>query len=148
MGKAPFKFVGQTVSKFQAAQGEPIKAGSCCDVCPAAIMNVYWIRSADGHTFKVGCECVYQTGDLKLGRSVKQAAAKANTKKRHAKEAEKLAELDALMADVKVLAALAAAPHPKSWADSSLLGWCEWMLAHAGTTGKLKVLKAMKAVAS
>lgn len=71
LGKAPFTLTGYRESTFQAAPGEPVRAGSSCDYCGTAIRHVYEIRSSDGKEFKVGSECVRRTKDRQLEAAAK-----------------------------------------------------------------------------
>ncbi len=50
LGKAPFRC--ELVSE---------RRGSSCDFCGTGIRNEFWIKSADGKSFKVGCDCVRKT---------------------------------------------------------------------------------------
>lgn len=146
LGKAPFRFVGMTVSKFQAAPGEPVRAGSSCDYCPSAIMKVYWIQSADGREFKVGCECVRKV-DAKLAKSVDAATRDHKRAKREteAKDVEQL--LHTALACKATRDKLATAPHPVTVMAASgktLLDWADWMLARAGAKGRKEALAAVE----
>jgi len=64
--------------------------------------------------------------------------------------AEKLATLDALLADEAVRSRLAAAPHPRAascdfFASQPLLDSVEWMRANAGASGRTRTLKSLVA---
>jgi len=106
LGLAPFRVVGGTQLLFQAAPGEPVRAGGSCDFCSTCIRNAYIVRGADGRTFKVGSECVRKvakaSADTALARSLavaeapaRKARAAAASAKRQAREAAKRAELAA-----------------------------------------------------
>ena len=73
LGLAPFKIIGFRVMKFQAAPDAPVQPGASCDYCSTAIMYVCDIRSSDGNTFHVGCDCVGRTGDAGLIKAYKSA---------------------------------------------------------------------------
>ncbi len=137
LGKAPFKFIGHYESKFQACPGAPVKAGSCCDYCPASIMQVFMVRSADGKEFKVGSDCIMKVDDRELVAAVKVVEAVAAKAKRLAaaskrREAAKVAksaktleratkateDLETYTAEVAQLDTLAA-EHPNSWAGDT-----------------------------
>jgi hypothetical protein len=146
LGKAPFRFVGMFESKFQAAPGEPVRAGSTCDYCPSAIMQCYRIRSVDGREFKVGCECVRKVGDAALVNQVDKAKRAHERSKRERRAESVKVELAAKLGDGSVRAALANKPHPVTLmaaAGKSLLDWAEWMVQRAGAAGREKVLKAV-----
>lgn len=96
-GVAPFRAVGFRKMTFQAAPGEPIKAGGMCDHCGTAIMNAYVIREAGGNTFVVGSSCVDKTGDADLA----DGKAKVDRKRRAAeKVAKQRAEVAALLTEL------------------------------------------------
>lgn len=145
LGKAPFKVVGCYESKFQAVPGDPncpIQPGTSCDYCATGIMIVYRIKSSDGKEFKVGCDCVLKAGDAGLKKQVNRL----KTDARHTKEAAKIDAIKAKLADPSVRSILAAKPHPNAFMankGATLLDSCEWMMAHAGNSGKLRVSGAI-----
>lgn len=146
LGRAPFRVVGHTVEKFQAHPGAPVKAGTSCDYCGTAIADTYWIKSADGKKFKVGSDCVFRTGDTRLRRQVNEVKRKA----RHASQDAKIDGVKERLADPVVREALAAKPHPVPYMAKSgktLLDWADWMMGHAGRSGKVKVGKAIAGIA-
>jgi hypothetical protein len=58
-GKAPYRFDGVTRNWFTTGiAGDPGKPGGTCDYCGAGIANEFWVKSADGRRFKVGCDCI------------------------------------------------------------------------------------------
>lgn len=71
LGKAPFCCIGMIEKKFQAHRDAPVLPAGTCDYCHNGIMYVYQVRSVDGRTFGVGCDCVERTGDAGLIRSYK-----------------------------------------------------------------------------
>lgn len=151
LGTAPYRYTGHKVLKYQACHGAPIQPGGSCDYCGTAIMDAFYFRSADGREFKVGSDCVYKAGDRGMVDLIKKAAAKIQTERRHAREAEQIEAIRAQMANPAVRGALAAQPHPGAtgepgdWTNSmSLLDWADWMIKNAGTAGRLKVGKAIK----
>lgn len=147
--------VGHYQAKFQACPGAPIQPGTSCDVCGTGIMEVFEIRSADGKVFKAGCECVKKTGDRGLVDAVKREVSRLRTKARHMREGARVAAVRERLADPAVRQALNAQPHPLSpetypdptWAGSALfvgktrLDWTEWMMANAGSKGRLEVAR-------
>ena len=151
LGKAPFRFIGYEESVFQAIPGDPncpVQAGSSCDCCPASIRHVYWIRSSDGRKFKVGCDCVRKTGDVKL---VKAAEAKARAVKARADKARKAAKISAAEANLGAAAdVLKARPHPNKFQASkgaTMYDYVAWLLQNAGNSGKLRAAKIIAEVA-
>jgi hypothetical protein len=153
LGLAPFRFAGFEIKTYQACHGAPIQPGSSCDYCANAIMNCYWIRSADGKRFKVGCDCVMRLNrlDNRLISEVERAKRvhdrTLSAARRAAKRPAQDARVDAarqLLAGVELRARLAAKPHPYKFADKSLLDYCLWMLENAGLTGRLAVAKLVE----
>ena len=57
-GRAPYRFDGVTRNWFTAFAGDPGKPGGSCDYCGQGIAYEYWVVSADGRRFKVGCDCI------------------------------------------------------------------------------------------
>jgi hypothetical protein len=144
LGLAPFKVVGFHQEKFQAAPGEPIRAGGSCDYCGTGIMDCFDIVSSDGKRFKVGSDCVYKTCSGKLVTVVRSMVNKKKLEARHASEAKRIAAFVATLATEAVRATLAAMPHPrKYWADQgqTLLDSVEWFMSNAGNSGKLKTAR-------
>jgi hypothetical protein len=74
LGKAPFHVSGFEVKTYQAHPDAPIQPGSSCDYCGTGIMNVCWIKGADGRKFKVGIDCVRKTGETALLAAARMAA--------------------------------------------------------------------------
>jgi hypothetical protein len=157
LGKAPFRFVG--MAQQDRLYGEVIlnraeyqrtgialttRAGGTCAYCGTAITNLYNIKSADGRTFHVGCDCVEKTADRALVTAVKAATRKADAVKRALKANAVEAELLAILADPAQRARLEALPHPRGIAGRSLLGWADFMARSAGAAGKARALKACK----
>ena len=84
LGKAPFRVVGfcqipstslaeQNPSAYNnALAGLPrgVGVGSCA-ICSTGIMNNFLIRSADGKTHAVGCDCVLKINDVRLTSDLK-----------------------------------------------------------------------------
>lgn len=82
---------------------------------------------------------------------MERARKKAQRDARHAREATKLEELRVLMERDDVRTTLNSEPHPLDWRaekGDTLLDWATWMLENSGNSGKLKVLKKVKALAS
>jgi len=148
LGTAPFKLVGFYVKLWQAAPGQPLRAGSSCDYCGTAIANCYEIQSADGKRFKVGSDCVHKVtpkGDP-LRKAVDQDVAKRRREHAAATLRDQVwALIGRLNADEGLFADM---PHPtKSFAEEgrTFREWAIWMLQHGGDAGKRRVLKAVSA---
>lgn len=148
LGKAPFRCVGMVENKFQACPGAPIQPGGSCDYCGAGIMYEFCILSADGRRFKVGCDCVLKTGDAGLAKVVRK---QANEAKRAAKAERDAVRIDAALAALPSVAdKLANQPHPYAYLaeqGKNALGFVQWMLVNAGTSGKLKACRIVEAAA-
>lgn len=150
LGKAPFKVVGFTVEKYQACQGAPIQVGGSCDYCGTGIMNTYHIQSADGNTFKVGCECVNKTGDKGMIKRVQKMERDRKRKDRHAREAKRVNRMFGLLSMDTVRDDLASRPHPMDFrADQgdTELDWAEWLARNSGTSGRIRVARKLEDVA-
>lgn len=158
LGKAPFRFVGaEDKSVGTDADGLIVigetkdgiktltKPGGSCDYCGAYIVRFFWIESADGRRFKVGSECVTRTGDRGIIDLVKREKRRIDRRKRHAREAEGILAGKALFEERG--RELQRLPHPLGYRAAkgeTLRQYVGWMLYHAGTSGKIKAIRAMK----
>ena len=136
-GIAPFTFKSVEEKLFVVPGAAP-RAGGSCDYCSTSIRWAHWIVSADGNRFKVGSECVKKTGDKGLIRIVNAEISKrkkANDQARVEAALEHLAEKEE---------ALTSKPHPKGWEGKTLLDYVNWMMDHAGLTGKLQVARIIE----
>jgi hypothetical protein len=61
LGYAPFRCVGCRENWFEMP-GFGRKPGGTCDYCGTGILYEFVIKSADGKSFVVGCDCVRKTG--------------------------------------------------------------------------------------
>lgn len=152
LGKAPFRYIG-AVEQHLTRDGTVVcgtysgvqvetNPGGTCDYCGLAIINMYRVRSADGNTFKVGCDC------LKKVDIINPSTLKADIKKtKDAKADARIADAKALLANNAVRAALASKPHPAPWAQAkglTMLNQVEWLLANGGRTGKTDAAKIIE----
>lgn len=143
LGKPPYKFLGLTKSLFQAAPGEPVKAGSSCDYCGTAIVDCCNFRSADGKHFHVGTDCVRKAGDKGLVRKVAQA----ETAARKEKTAKRIAAAFDRLYDPELRELLASKPHPvliMANKGHTLLDMINWNAGHAGQAGGLRAAQAIE----
>src|SRR6185436_7693613 len=104
------------------------------------------IRDANGVVFTVGSDCVLKT--YAKGTKVRTAVEKAiNDRRREAKAAKDQARIAAAreaMTTAAVAQALASKPSPNAYRASrgdTLQDWAVWMMANAGTSGRLDVCK-------
>lgn len=149
LGVAPFALTACRENWYVACQGADRQPGGTCDFCLTGIAHEFHIKSSDGKTFKVGCDCVMKLGrdDNRLVSQVerivlarKREAAKANTAKRKASKTERVkAAIDRLANDIDLQSSLANQPHPKGFTGLTLLDYCGWMIENAGLTGKFTV---------
>lgn len=100
LGKAPFRYVGCRKNVFVACPGAPPKAGGTCDYCSQGIMYECVIKSSDGKTFVVGCDCVRRTNVnnrvlSEMERGFAQLKKAERDAKREAKWQEERARLEA-----------------------------------------------------
>ena len=169
LGEAPFRFVGMTEQRGPIKVTDPktgvtFECGSpgqpmgSCDHCGTGIAFCYAIESADGKRSVVGCDCILKLAldsnarscvDAALIREVKAEKRKLDRAARQRRAAEKLARLEALMADTAVRATLAAMPHPSAWAaekGETGLDHAEWMLRRCGDAGRARLLKWIEKV--
>lgn len=151
LGKAPFRFVGQTESKFVAAPGVPARPGSTCDYCGTPIMECYWIRSADGKESKVGCDCILKYGDSGLKKVAQGKRAEKRREQARARTDEKRKTLPEMIRAILASPAgleLKNEPHPHAWrAENGETLWdsYEWFSRNAGAKGLTQVMKELKA---
>jgi hypothetical protein len=148
LGVAPFRFVGTERFVFQAIPGDPscpLLPGTCCDYCSTAISIAYWVESADRRRFKVGCDCIAKVGDAGLRKAIAPELRKAKA----ARDAERIDAARAKLADPQVRAELAAKPHSRGFTDRATgealtaLDELEWLMAHSGTAGRIRVARAL-----
>ena len=150
LGKAPFRCVGSFEMKFQACPGAPILPGGSCDYCGQGIMYAFQIKSADGRTFKVGCDCVMKTRDAGLIKSYKTRpeVRKRNREKAAARDERVKTEWEALMSDEAARDKLAAHMIPewdgkgqRSWLGFALKSW-----SYSGAAGRARNLREAKRI--
>lgn len=159
LGRAPFTFDGTEHVVFQAIPGDPscpLQVGGSCDYCGTGISDFYWVKSADGRRFKVGCDCAAKIaktyGDRVLG-DIKRAA---NAIKRERKAERDLARIQRnvrLLQRASVRRVLRAQSHPYGYTDRRTgraltgLDFAVWMLRHAGTSGRVRTCRVIEKVA-
>lgn len=145
LGRAPYRFVGQYESKFQACPGAPVQPGTSCDYCSTGIMQVYKVRSADGREFKVGCDCIRKVDDAGLVKIVADHERKARRAKADAKAKAVSAELAVVLE--AVTPKLQAMPHPfPAYAAQgrTMLDSVKNRLGGSGAAGRARLLKELK----
>lgn len=160
LGKAPFRVLGATYSVgpiTTVINGVAIQVGASgqpmgsCDYCGQGIALIVRVRGADGREFNVGCDCAERSGDRGMIVRAKREKAKLAREKRHAREAARLADLEAMLTDETTRAQIATHPHPRGYMNRetgeplTLLDWAEWMVRCSGAKGKGEVLKTLRA---
>lgn len=149
LGKAPFRYIGmehQEISNGQRVIGSvggcevTTKPGSTCDYCGAYILNIFRVESADGQTFKVGCDCVCKVGDAGLEKSIKDDVKKMKAQREKDR-------IDAARVNLPLARSLMSQPHPNAYQASegkSMWHYCEWLLKNADTAGKLRACRMIE----
>lgn len=156
LGKAPFRYVG--IVDQNIAYGERVignvggcalttKPGGTCDYCGTYIVNMFRVESADGKTFKVGCECIRKTGDDGLIRRVNDDVRKMERARRQAKKVAKIAADKEYcnMAMLYNLGTLSGLPHPTPYRAAqgeSLACWARWMFDNGHYSTLASTLRA------
>lgn len=148
LGMAPFEVIGveSKVGPLDLGNGHTVGAPGqpmgTCRYCGQGIRECWLIRSADGRTFDVGCDCVRKAGGVsksKAGAKALRALAKA---KRAAQAEARIAKAVELLGTPRVRELLGAQARTDAQGrSSSMLGWVEWMLGNAGTKGKLEAAR-------
>lgn len=151
LGKAPFRFQGVRENLFRTPDGH-CKPGGSCDYCGTGIRDEFWLSSADGQQFKVGCDCIRKAGDkglLQAYKSSPEFRAK-QAAKRQADRIKATAELNQLIADNADK--LRAIPHPQGFINRKTnepltgLDWAIWMQDHCGLSGKKAIIRRLKQI--
>lgn len=165
LGKAPFRWLGVSnrVGPIRIAQadgttlelGAPGQPMGSCAYCLQGIAECHSIKSADGKTFTVGCDCVRRVsepGDPVLTKA-EAAAKKLRNGKARARNAAKadasLTELAALLADESVRGKLAARPSAQGWKAAqggTELNDVEWLSTRCGHAGRVKLIARLRAL--
>jgi hypothetical protein len=163
LGNAPFTYTGMSEKVYVSHPGAPALPGGTCDHCGAGIRYVFHIKSADGKSSGVGCDCI-----LKLNRAdnrfigkveleMKRVKREQNRKTaaiRKERERERIAKAYGLLADPLNAERLAAMPHPRGFKDRqtgyplSLANYVNWMRRNAGHTGDLDTAKMLEKIFS
>lgn len=161
LGLAPYTFLGieTMVGPITRADGTEIGAPGqpmgTCQYCSTGIKDAYFLRSADGREFYVGSSCIEKAGDKGLMKIVSQrerAKRQAKATERRKKDQEQAlairTELAAILEDPAIRAALSAKPHPAINSPKfTRLDYAEFIRDRAGLTGRLALLRELKAPA-
>ena len=147
LGKAPYSYVRFEVLKYCACPGAPVLPGASCDYCGHAIMETFYLRSADGREFHVGNECINRAGDAGLMDLIAPAVREIKAAKRTAQLEREGARIKAAREAFMAHPELFNGPHPYKWcADEgrTMGGFLSWMFANAGHSGKMKAARIVE----
>lgn len=155
LGKAPFRVVGVEVRygpipildknghPTGGSVGAPGQPMGTCQFCSQGIAECWIIRSSDGKTFDVGCECVRKTGDAGLRKSM----APHKRKMDHAKADARIERAKESMMDADVIHALESQPAPRGSRAPNALSWVRWMMQNAGRAGMIRAARLVESAA-
>ncbi len=148
LGTAPFRCVGMIEKAIKYPDGTS-QAGGCCDYCGNGIRYVFQVRSRDGRTFGVGCDCVARTGDAGLIRSYKQlpAVREANRAKAKARDERVIAEWKSLIEAPATIEKLSTMFVSGPWSNHqpiTLLSSITRLWGMCGAAGRKRTLKSLK----
>lgn len=155
LGHAPFRSAGYAQAIFKPHPDAPARAGTSCDYCGTAIMDVFFVRSADGRKFKVGSDCirkVFRDFDATIPADFREEFLRVEREKR---EVKRVAAHERLMARVARVSEILDAhpwlftskPHPNAYYASqgkTLRDYYEFMLKNGGATGRTDVCRAVE----
>lgn len=146
LGKAPFTFTGHERKWFVACPGDAGKPGGTCCYCGTGIAECFWLVSADGNRFYVGCECIRKSGDAGLRKVVDAEVAAVNRTKRHEAKARKNArDLEYCLTNIGRVGELANKPHPISYyaeQGKTLADFVQWNWERRNNDLVARLLKA------
>ena len=145
LGLAPYRYLGCTESVFRTPDGTE-RAGASCDYCATSIRWVYRFLSADRREFKLGSDCIAKADDAGLLRIVDREEMKRRREKSAAKAARATDDLAATIEAKRE--ALQSAPHSKAWMaakGATMLDEATWWLENAGTAGRTKMARRLRA---
>lgn len=157
LGKAPYTFLGVQVKVGPITMpdggqvGSPGQPMGTCNFCGTGIRDCFYLRSADGREFYVGCDCIKKVGDAGLLRYVKaEEAAKRRAKAEAKRQAEwqRRAEIRRQLRDLieAKRETLASMPHPMRFEGMSLLNYAEFCERSAGEVKMQSLIDTIKAV--
>lgn len=152
LGKYPYKFIGvqsqsdrAQMNREREANGQIYTTNHCtsCDYCSTAIHDAFYLESADGKRFKVGCDCILKYGDSGLRKLIEPAKKEHDRKKRRAAADKR--EAAALPIAKQAMESmgegswgdwLRAKPHPyEYYAKRGSTLWDYWDFCGAGKNG-------------
>jgi hypothetical protein len=151
LGRAPYKFLRMDVMRgpirriengVEVQIGAPGQPMGSCQYCSTGILYAFWLRSADGKEFYVGSDCIMKSGDAGLRRVIDPLIKQMQKEQRDARAKMTLEQALAVLPLVRD--ALKQERHPFGFGNKTLADYVDWMLVHAGQSGKVKVAKIIK----
>lgn len=148
LGKAPFRYAGMVDQDIRYGMATIGEVGGCllqttpggtCDYCGMAILNMFRVQSADGKTFKVGCDCIEKV-DAKLAKAI------APEIKRR-KDAREKARIDAAKALLPNAESLRSKPHPTAFMatqGATLWDYAAFLMRNGGKCGQLRAARMIE----
>jgi hypothetical protein len=148
LGKAPYTFIKLATDADRAgeqrereANGQTFTTNYCtsCDYCSTAIHNTYWLRSADGNEFKVGCDCIRKAGDrglIKIVAAHESGARKRKAVQKKASAKQQRAFLVGRFFDGDFDSFLAGKPHPYGWENKTAFDYVQYCAQNPTFMGK------------
>jgi hypothetical protein len=150
LGLSPFRYVGMEHQEIEYGQRVIGSVGGCsittkpggtCAYCGQYIVNMFQVESADGKRFHVGCDCIEKVGDAGL---IKLVAADLKKLKAQ-READRIVRAKSALPKAY---GLTNQPHPNGYMaeqGKTLRDYCEWLMTHSGTAGKLRAARMIEA---
>lgn len=172
LGKPPYRITGVEYKVGPIRQldehgnptgleiGAPGQPMGCCQYCYQGIKECWWIRSADGKDFYVGCDCVAKAnkehqpesyGEL-ISKQKLDSDIRAMKTKLHKEANQKRvdAAMDLLMRTEKLWRHINTLPHSKEWAakqGKTRLDEINWLWRNSGLAGKTRVARVIEQTA-
>jgi len=143
--KAPYTFLGiqlmvGPITRADGSQiGSPGQPMGTCQFCGTGIKDCYFLRSADGREFYVGCDCIRKSGDKGLLRVVsveekkkRRAAAERKREKANAARMEVREHVIDQLTNQNLRSKLAGQKHPVI-PGMTLLDYVEFLVFRAAS---------------
>jgi len=137
-----------TENVFQAIPGDPncpIQPGSSCDYCSNGIRYEFWLESANGKRFKVGCECVKKACKGHADRGVLTKVQKdMRTVTKEAKATRDAARIEKAKITLEAVRETLAVKNHPAIPGKSLADYVDFMFAKAGTAGQIRAARIIE----
>lgn len=150
LGKAPFRYLGCSEAEYgpiiiserggvTTSVGAPGQLMSVCKCCYQPISEVHRIKSADGLVSSVGRTCIKKLAPK--GDPVLRKANRASRARQVAREEGRIDALRQRLVASDLRERLAAMPSPTRPQEETAAAWVDWMLRHAGHSGRMRVVR-------